>query len=63
MCFSMSHFVVVKCSAISASTPDRPPSLKFGHPPKIDSMDVSDDLKLKRNFFGASFSYGHVNFF
>ena len=32
----------------------RPPSrapLDFGHPPEIDSMDVSDDFKPKKKFF------------
>ena len=29
-----------------------PLSLKFGHLPKIDSMDVSDDFKPKKFFFG-----------
>ena len=40
--------------AILTSTPDKPPTLDFGHPPEIDSMDVSDDFKpkKKKNFFG-----------
>ena len=38
-------------SAILTSTPDRAPPLDFGHPPEIDSMDVSDDFKPKKKFF------------
>ena len=34
--------------AILTSTPDRQPPLKFGHPLKIDSIDVSYDLEQKK---------------
>ena len=38
--------------ALRPRPPSRAPPLDFGHPPEIDSMDVSDDFKPKKIFFG-----------
>ena len=37
--------------ALALSTPRRPPPLKNGSLHKINSMDVSDDFKLKKIIF------------
>ena len=50
-------------SGLSSQTAQQAPPLKFGHPPKIDSLDVSDFFKPNNFFFTKKKFFGLVKFF